>query len=219
MPISRRRFLTTSFTATAKQLGFLLVIILAWAGTGCRARAQDHSRRILMDDYFGVNVSGCAADPHDVKKVAAWIRDYSQWRWLEPEKDQYRFTNASGYMNYDAWYRGLDSQGIKSLFVVQQTPKWARGKDSSFAPGSGQDGLHPNQYTDAASFFYQLAARYGRHKTEAAYLRTPDKLSGLHLMNAIGGRRSRPEVDDLSHVVEGFGAIESSGLIGRRRWF
>jgi len=171
--------------AFMKQLGFLLVIVLAWAAAGCQAKAQVNNPRILMDDYFGVNVSGCTADPHDIKKVAGWVRDYSKWRWLEPEKDQYHFTNALGYMNYDAWYRALDSQGIKSLFVVQQTPAWVMGKDSSFAPSSGQDGLHPDQYTDAASFFYQLAARYGHRKTEAARLRTPDKLSGLRLMDAI----------------------------------
>src|ERR1700761_7741996 len=121
MPISRKRFLTTSFTAMAaslgctpvvrgdggenlgftKRLGFLLVIVLAWAAAGCQAKAQDKNSRILMDDYFGVNVSGCTADPPDIKKVAGWIRDYSQWRWLEPEKDKYQFTNAAGYMNYD----------------------------------------------------------------------------------------------------------------------
>ena len=168
-----------------KQLGFLLLMILACAATGVPAVAQDTSRRILMDDYFGVNVSGCTAQPRDIKKVAGWIRDYSQWPWLEPEKGKYHFTDALGKMNYDAWYRGLDSMGIKSLFVAQQTPKWVQGKDGSFAPSAGQDGLHADQYIDAASFFYQLAARYGHRKTKAGYLQTTDKLSGLRLMNAI----------------------------------
>jgi enterochelin esterase-like enzyme len=149
-----------------------------------------HSPRVLMDEFFGVNIGNCSASSRDIKKVAGWVRDYSNWPWLEPEKNQFRFTNALGRMNYDSFYRALDTQGIKSLFVVQQTPKWVSGRKTGidpagFAPSAGQDGLHPDQYTDAASFFYQLAARYGSRKADPGNLLTKDKLSGLHLMNAI----------------------------------
>ncbi|HTJ14695.1 MAG TPA: alpha/beta hydrolase-fold protein [Dinghuibacter sp.] len=153
---------------------------------GRPASAEDPlagGRKVLMDDFFGVNVGNCTADPREIAHVAGWIRDYSNWPWLQPEKGQYRFTDALGRMNYDAYYRSLDSQHIKSLFVVQQTPKWVSGSPVAFAPAAGQDGLHPEQYTDAASFFYQLTARYGSRKTGNALTR--DKVTGLNLMNAI----------------------------------
>lgn len=146
--------------------------------------------RVNMDDFLGVNVGQCQASPQDVKQVAAWIRDYSQWEWLEPEKNHYTFTNALNKFDYDAYYRQLDTLGIKSLFVVQQTPRWISSakQDSdyrTYPPSGDQDGLQPDQYKAAASFFYQLAARYGSRKVASNRLRTPDKLSGLNLLDAI----------------------------------
>lgn len=153
-------------------------------------RPFQSTKQVLMDDFFGVNVGNCTESPADIKKVASWIRDYSQWEWLQPEKEVYRFTNARGSLNYDAYYKRLDSLHIKSLFVVQQTPRWiSAGKDKDnprhYAPSGKEDGLNPVHYKEATSFFYQLAARYGSRKQIPASLLTPDKVSGLNLMNVI----------------------------------
>jgi hypothetical protein len=45
--------------------------------------------------------------------------------------------------------------------------------------------LKPEHYREAASFHYQLAARYGSKKHPAAHLATADKVSGLNLIDVI----------------------------------
>jgi len=146
--------------------------------------------KVSMSDFFGVNMFGGVDDPADIRKTGNWVRDYSQWNWLEPEKDSFLFTRARNKVNYDAYYKRLDSLGIHSLFVVQQTPPWiSAGKNTAhpenFAPSGTANGLHATDYREAARFYYQLAARYGSRKLGAAHLRTADKRSGLALMDAI----------------------------------
>src|SRR5690606_39050976 len=48
-----------------------------------------------------------------------------------------------------------------------------------------EDGLDPAQYREAASFYFQLAARYGSKKQPRRRLDTDDGLSGLNLMDVI----------------------------------
>lgn len=161
-----------------------------WGRVRLTVRHKAAAAKIRMDDFFGVNAGNCAASPADISHIASWIRDYSQWKWLEPAKDSFTFTNALGKMDYDAYYRQLDSLHIHSLFCVQQTPQWISAgrneKDpNSYAPSGDSSGLKPEHYKEAASFYYQLAARYGKRRVPAGTVLTSDKLTGLGLMDAL----------------------------------
>jgi enterochelin esterase-like enzyme len=161
-----------------------------WGRVQLTVRNKTVATKIWMDDFFGVNAGNCAASPIDMSHIANWIRDYSQWKWLQPARDSFTFTNAAGRWNYDAYYRQLDSLHIHSLFCVQQTPNWISAgrneKDAnSYAPSGDSSGLKPEHYKEAASFYYQLAARYGKRRVPAGTVLTADKLTGLGLMDAL----------------------------------
>jgi len=143
-----------------------------------------------MREFFGVNVFKCQEAPEDIQKVAQWIRDYARWEWIEPVNNQYRFRQAVGGMDYDAYYQQLHALDIHSLFVVMKSPEWiSAGKEaedpSVYAPSGAEDGLQPEHYREAAEFYYQLAARYGKQRIEEKYLLTDDKRTGLGWMDVI----------------------------------
>ena len=193
-----------------------------WGRVRLTVRHKPTTTRISMDDFFGVNAGNCAATPADLQKTASWIRDYSQWKWLQPEKDKYTFTDALGKMNYDAYYRQLDSLHIHSLFCVQQAPAWiSSGKNekdpNSYAPSGNENGLKPEHYKEAASFFYQLAARYGRRQVPDSSLLTKDRLSGLRLMDAIEVY-NEPDGNWGNHVsMEQYAALLNAAYDGNGR--
>lgn len=142
-----------------------------------------------MDGYFGVNVhidkNYTAAD---FPAVVDWVRDYSDWPNFEPKNNEYTF--KKGKTNYDSAYQALDRMGIGNLIVIEDIPDWISPEPShkhsgGFAPKGNKAGLKPEDYTEAAEFFYQFTARYGAAKVPEENLMSSDQVSGLDLMDAL----------------------------------
>jgi len=144
-----------------------------------------------MNEFFGVSaVIGAKDNPDDMAAFAGWVRDYTQWGWFEPQNNVFTFTNAVGNQNFDSEYARLKEVGVKSLMCIQQSPVWASSNPDDenairFAPCGDTDGLSPQNYKEAAEFFYQVAARYGSKKHDDSELLTPDKKSGLDIIAAL----------------------------------
>lgn len=142
-----------------------------------------------MNDFLGVNVV-VLDKPEDVDEFAGWVRDYNHWGWFEPENNQYNFNNVIGQYDFDEYYQKYKSLGIKVLMTLQTIPRWISPSPDQddydrYAPRGQSDGLKPEDYKEAAEFYYQVAARYGSQKHEEKKLLTTDKKSGLKLIDAI----------------------------------
>ena len=144
---------------------------------------------LKMDDYFGVNVH---VDQHytarDFPPVVDWIRDYSDWPNFEPSNNHYTFTD--GEINFDSAYLAIEALGVQNLIVIEDIPTWIspqpNHKDAGgFAPRGKKEGLQPEDYQEAAEFFYQFTARYGSKKVPKKGLKTKDKVRGLNVVDAL----------------------------------
>lgn len=152
------------------------------------SKAQD-SVRFKMDDYFGVNVHiDKQYTAADFPEVVDWIRDYSDWPNFEPRNNEYTF--RKGKTNYDSAYQTVRQMNVKNLIVIEDIPKWISPSPEhkhagGFAPRGEKQGHQPEDYKEAAEFFYQFTARYGSAKVPKRNLMTTDRLSGMNLMDAV----------------------------------
>ncbi len=164
-------------------ISILFLIMLSYV---VESRADKDQK---MNDYFGVNVI-VLDNPGDVDEFAGWVRDYNHWGWFETQNNQYDFKNVLGQYNFDDYYETYKSLGVKVLMTLQTIPRWVspypdQDDYDSYAPSSQTEGLKPQDYREAAEFYYQVVARYGSRKHNTEQLLTTDMKSGLELINAI----------------------------------
>ncbi len=169
----------------------LMVMFLVLACTCIPASAQglQSSEMETMEEFFGVNAV-VEDTPADMKPFAGWVRDYTQWGWFEPANNQLVFTNVMGMYDFDRYYGQYDEHGIDVLMCIQRCPKWISSNPdhasfSGFAPSGEASGLSPEDYREAAEFYYQVAARYGSVTHPSENLLTTDKKTGLGIVDAI----------------------------------
>ena len=180
----------------------LMLLLGAFLFRGVPLFAQEQEIK-TMNEFFGINIAvGSGDNPDDIPAFAGWVRDYASWDWFEPQNNTYTFTDVTSHEmfdciypnmdheNFDALYTHLKELGIKTLMLLLNSPEWISSNPDhldyiGFAPSGDTDGSSPQDYKEAAEFYYQLAARYGSKKHDDSELLTPDKKSGLDLVSAI----------------------------------
>lgn len=149
--------------------------------------------QVSMDDFFGINITGAQNRPNDIANIAQWVRHYSRWAFYEPENNNFIFTQADykGFIyDHDAYYRALKEQNIQTLQVIMKSTDWASSSPDAefpqeYAPSGNESGLEPAHYSEIAEFYYQFIARYGSKTHHKDQLLTPDKVTGLDLLDVV----------------------------------
>ena len=176
----KKTLFSVSFAAV---LILVACISMAAGATG----AQDPEAE-TMAAFFGVNAV-VADNPPDMAPFATWLRDYTSWEWFEPEQPAHvhqchgrvpstpitRYAMKSALMSSCAF-----SAALSGSAAILSTPSTMALHLQGDAPG-----LSPEDYREAAEFYFQLAARYGSVAHPAESLLTADKKSGLGLVDAI----------------------------------
>lgn len=170
-----------------KYLYRLLFISLAGLAANIPVNGTGPPER--MADFFGVNTV-VSDEPGDVAAYAGWVRDYTAWEWFEPGNNAYEYRNVMGKFDFDRTYQIYRNTGVKVLMCIQQSPRWISAnpeheKYMGFAPSGKAAGNTPEDYREAAEFFFQTTARYGRTIHDPKDLLTADQRSGLGLIAAV----------------------------------
>lgn len=165
-----------------------LILVACISMVAGATSAQDPAAE-TMSEFFGVNAV-MGDNPPDMAPFATWVRDYTTWEWFEPANNQLTFTNVMGLYNFDNYYGLCDEVGVKVLQCVQRSPRWISSNPDhqdyfGFAPSGDAPGLSPEDYREAAEFYFQLAARYGSVAHPSESLLTADKKTGLGVVAAI----------------------------------
>jgi hypothetical protein len=131
---------------------------------------------------FGMN----GADPKYAANLAregnAWIRfENLKWPFVSPEPGAYRFDGSvePWHVKLDEYFRTYKDAGLFTLPYLFLTPKYLQPAKPK---GDGTTNP-PTDLAKYAEFVFQTVARYGSKKHPAADLLTPDKLSGLGLID------------------------------------
>jgi hypothetical protein len=120
-------------------LSFSSCLSQAWE----RKREGNEARSLIL----GMNLAGIG-NAYLVRDLGfTWAKGYLSWESAEPEQGHYYWVDADNIVN------AYETQGLKILLRVHQTPAWARP--------TGTPITHPpRDPTDLAHFLGVLAARY-----------------------------------------------------------
>lgn len=136
------------------------------------------------DSPFGMNGASFDYPSRNRELGVGWMRfENMKWNMSMPEAGRYAFDGsvAPWRVDHDTYLRKCREQGMKVLPYTFQTPRWL-----SRAPEGTKKNIQghpPKDFADYGEMMFQLAARYGRVKHPAAVLKTPDRLSGLGLLD------------------------------------
>ncbi len=142
-------------------------------GADVKAAAQDAPtktiRRTTFDEMLGVNAF--IDDPIGRYDFFGLVREYHNWRWVEPEDDPPYPNNLNHWnpgdsnWNFDALYRNMQRSGIVGCPSIKENLKWLRKNhwEINTKPLLPEDDPEdPRSYIAHADHLFQYAARYGQ---------------------------------------------------------
>lgn len=110
---------------------------------GSKSGGDRESRPLIL----GMNLAGIG-NAYLVRDLGfTWAKGYLSWESAEPERGRYYWVDADNIVN------AYETQGLKILLRVHQTPAWARPPDTPISHP-------PRDPADLAHFLSVLAARY-----------------------------------------------------------
>ena len=141
-------------------------------------------KTINADSKFGINGATLEQIPLIRKLGVGWVRfENMKTPMISPKADLYKYDGKVGpwYVNHDIIMKGYSDAGLQILPYLFQSPSY-----NTIATKSQK---HAYEYPPAnfdlwSEFCYQTAARYGKTKHPDDDLKTPDKLSGLGIINS-----------------------------------
>jgi len=116
--------------------------------------------------------------------VAGTARLYTNRDWFEGDisGDVLKFQNSRGGWYFDDAYQKFKDAGVDIMMCLQLGGLEKPNKNDKPTNVNGQNTADPRSYTKIASTYFNVAARYGAIKHNAATLRSDDKKSGLNLI-------------------------------------
>lgn len=138
---------------------------------------------LVFSKFMGIN--GVHEDRVTwINPVAGTARLYTNRDWFEGDisGDVLRFQNSRGGWYFDDAYQKCKAAGIDIMMCLQLGGIDKPNKNDKPTNASGQNTRDPRSYTKIASTYFNVAARYGTVKHNAATLRSDDKKSGLNLI-------------------------------------
>jgi hypothetical protein len=135
---------------------------------------------------FGVN----AAQPELAASMRrcgfGWVRfENAKWNMYMPRPDHAAFDGSVGpwHVNLDGIFGAYRTQDLNVLPYVFQTPEYANSAPAEVK--QNRAGWPPKEPSDYGEAVFQLVARFGSRTVDAGLLKSPDKKSGLKLMQAV----------------------------------
>ncbi|OGV56004.1 MAG: hypothetical protein A2X45_21180 [Lentisphaerae bacterium GWF2_50_93] len=135
---------------------------------------------------FGINSSELSVAEEMRRCGFGWVRfENAKWMMFCTAKDKYAFDGsvAPWHVNHDQIFSTYQKLGMKVLPYVFQPPKWAREVPAGVK--KNEAGYPPKDNSDYGDAIFQLVARDGSATVDPSKLLTPDKKSGLKLIDAV----------------------------------
>jgi hypothetical protein len=115
-----------------------------------------------------------------------WVRfENMKWAMFSPAPNDYRFDGSVGPWNvrHDDFMRIYNESGVRVLPYIFIVPEYATSAGPDVKKlRDAHPPKDPDMYRDAV---FQVVARYGSKKVDESKLETPDKVSGLNLIQAV----------------------------------
>jgi len=115
-----------------------------------------------------------------------WVRfENAKWMMYMPSRDHVAFDGSVAPWNlkYDDIFSNYQNAHLHVLPYVFQPPEWATSAPANVT--QNRAGYPPKDTADYSDAIFQLVARYGRTKVDAALLKSNDKKSGLGMIDAV----------------------------------
>ena len=122
------------------------------------AHASDTDRITRIDSsFFGIHLRwGSTSTPWPHLNFSSWrvISPETEWRGLEPRRDEWKFENLDS-----AVYRATQN-GVDILLSLGQTPTWASARPSEQVPNGFGASAEPANMNDWENYLRVLMGRY-----------------------------------------------------------
>ena len=154
---------------------------LSWQNLMVMPRPAHSDRELALRDQR----RGCKSAISNLRKLGVgWVRfENLKWPFVSAEKGSFHFDGslAPWHVNDDALFASYRAHGLNILPFLFLTQDYETPPGT--APPSNKLTIPPKDFAGYAEFAYQAAARFGSTLHPEGDLKTPDKKSGLGLVN------------------------------------
>ena len=171
---------------------------------------------------FGINGAEIEYAAEMQRCGFGWMRfENAKWQMYAPERGKVAFDGsvAPWHVPLDTVFRTYQTHGMNTLPYVFQPPEWATGAPPEAK--RNRDGYPPKDPADYGEAVYQLVARYGTAKVPPQTLMSPDKATGLGLIQAVElwnePNLNSPDWGPFVGTLEQYFTVLRAGAEGSRR--